>query len=132
MTNRDYLRNLSNEKLAEFMGSNSEICNYMGTCCCSCLKCIKKWLDMERKPNIEKWQMRRDPYGGRFWLILHVGEENETHNWCLGLDEHGNVARISIDIVRTWILWDLDKEKNVNDVDSFLERLLNDLINKQP
>lgn len=79
---------------------------------------------MERKLKIEKWQMRRDPYDGCFWLILYVGEENGTYNWCLGLNEHGNVARISIDIVRTWFLW----EKNDDDVDKFLERLLNDLI----
>ena len=136
MTNRDYLMELDNEKLAKLMWSKKEeICDSisMKTCCYNnCLECIKKWLETERNPRVERGQMRRNPYDGCFWVILYVGEENGTHNWCLGLDEHGNVARLSIDIVRTWLLWDIDKEKNVDDINKFLERLLNDLINKQP
>lgn len=128
MTNRDYLRGLSNEKLAELL-KGSKICNMMDFCpnYNDCGECIKKWLKMERNPKVEKWQLRRDPYDGCFWLILYVGEENGIHDWCIGLDEHGHVSKLAVDIVRTWILWDLDKEKNAHDVDSFLERLLNNL-----
>ena len=101
----------------------------MKTCCCNnCLECIKKWLEMERNPKVERGQMRRDPYLGDFWVILYVSEENGIHEWCLGLNDHGNVARLSVDVVRTWFLWDEEKEKNDDDVDKFLERLLNDLI----
>ena len=136
MTNRDYVMGLDNEKLAKLMWSKKEeICDSisMKTCCYNnCLECIKKWLETERNPRVERGQMRRDPYDGCFWVILYVNEENGTHNWCLGLDEHGNVARLSIDVVRTWLLWNIDKEKNADDVNKFLERLLNDLINKQP
>lgn len=134
MTNRGYLRGLSNEKLAELL-RGSKICHYMRETCNDyddCEKCIKKWLEMERNPKVERGQMRRNPYDGCFWVILYVNEENGTHNWCLGLDEHGNVARLSINVVRTWFLWDIDKEKNADDVNKFLERLLNNLINKQP
>ena len=132
MTNRDYVIGLNNEKLAELIFSKKEeICDSTKTCCCNnCLVCIKKWLEMERNPKVERGQMRRNPYNGDFWVILYVGEENGTHNWCLGLDEHGNVARLSIDVVRTWLLWDEEKEKNNDDVNKFLERLLNDLIDK--
>ena len=118
---------LDNEKLAELIFSKKEeICDSMKTCCCNnCLECIKKWLEMERNPKVEKWQMRL--HNGCFWVILYVNEENGIHDWCIGLDEHGNVAKLAVDIVRTWILWDLDKEKNAYDVDKFLERLLNNL-----
>ena len=132
MINRDYLRNLSNEKLAEFL-KGSTICTCMMETCHDyddCGKCIKKWLEMERNPKVERGQMRREPYQGNFWVILYVSEENGIHEWCLGLDEHGNVARLSVDVVRTWFLWDEEKEKNDDDVDKFLERLLNDLIEK--
>ena len=134
MTNRDYVMGLDNEKLAKLMWSKKEeICDSisMKTCCYNnCLECIKKWLEAERNPRVERGQMRRNPYDGYFWVILYVGKENGTHNWCLGLDEHGNVARLSIDVVCTWLLWDIDKEKNADDVNKFLERLLNYLINK--
>ena len=101
----------------------------MKTCCCNnCLECIKKWLEMERNPKVERGQMRREPYLGDFWVILYVSEENGIHEWCLGLNESGSVARLSVDVVRTWFLWDEEKEKNDDDVDKFLERLLNDLI----
>ena len=127
MTNRDYVMELDNERLAELIFSKKEeICDSMKTCCCNnCLACIKKWLKMERNPKVEKWQMRRNPYDGCFWVILYVNEENGIHDWCIGLNEYGSVAKLVVDDVRTWILWDLDKEKNDDDVDKFLERLLN-------
>ena len=130
MTNRDYVIGLDDEKLAELIFSKKEeICDSMKTCCCNnCLVCIKKWLEMERKPKVERGQMRRNPYNGCFWVILYVSEENGIHEWCLGLNENGNVARLSVDVVRTWFLWNEEKEKNDDDVNKFLERLLNDLI----
>ena len=114
MTNRDY---------AELMWSKKEeICDFMKTHCNNTYPYIKRRLEMKRNSKVERGQMRRNPYGGCFWVILYVSEENGMHDWCLGLDKHGNVARLSIDVVRTWLLWD----------NKFLERLLNDLINKQP
>ena len=113
MTNRDYVIGLDNEKLAELIFSKKEeICDSMKTYCCNnCLECIKKWLEMERNPKVKRGQMRRNPYNGDFWVILYVSEENGIHEWCLGLDEHGYVARLSVDVVRTWFLWDEEKEK---------------------
>ena len=34
---------------------------------------------MERHPKVEKWQIRRDPHQGCFWLIFYVNEENGIH-----------------------------------------------------
>ena len=123
MTNRDYVMELAKLK-------KEEIYDSIKTDCYNTCPCIKRWLEIERNPKVERGQMRRHPYDGCFWVILYVGEENGTHNWCLGLDEHGNVARLSVDVVRTWFLWDEEKEKNDDDVNKFLERLLNDLIEK--
>lgn len=55
MTNRNYLRGLSDEKLAEFIwsgGGNDKICDYMETYGCgshSCIECIKEWLNIKRE-----------------------------------------------------------------------------------
>ena len=59
MTNRDYLRSLSNEELAELM-ARKEICDCLIETCldCVCSKCIKKWLDTKRKTHVEKGQIR--------------------------------------------------------------------------
>lgn len=56
MTNRDYLRSLSNEELAKLMAGGEDICDYLIETCldCNCSKCITKWLGTERKPNVEK------------------------------------------------------------------------------
>lgn len=115
MTNRDYLRGLSNGKLAEFMGSNSEICNYMGTCCCSCSKCIKKQLEMERNLDVEKGQIRQEACRGRSWLILYADKKS---NWCMALDKDGNVEKLAVGVVRTWDI------EEIVDVDEFLEKYL--------
>ena len=54
MTNRDYLRGLSNKKLAELLdglkifGSDCIVCEDG-----NCTRCITKWLETERKPNVE-------------------------------------------------------------------------------
>ena len=113
MTNRDYLRELSNEKLAEFMGSNSEICNYMGTCCYSCTKCIKKWLEMERK--VEKGQIRQAD-SGRCYLIFMV-----TDTACLTIGEKGTIVKRLKSLVKTWAI------RNDISIDEFVERIFNNL-----
>ena len=115
MTNRDYLMGLSNEKLAEFMGSNSEICNYMGTCCYSCSKCIKKWLGMERKSKVEKGQIRQAD-SGRCYLILVV-----TDAECLTIDEKGSISIRLKSVVETWAI------RTYISIVEFAERIFNNL-----
>ena len=123
MTNRDYLMKLDNERLAELIWSKKEeICDSMKTCCCrNCLKCITKWLEMERNPKVEKWQIRIEPYQSCSWLILYVNEENGIHDWCMGVDKHGHISKLAVDVVRTWTV---NKE---NTVDKFLERVFENL-----
>ena len=115
MTNRDYLRGLSNEELAEFMGTNSEICNYMGTCCWSCSKCIKKWLGIERKSDVEKGQIRQSD-SGRCYLILMVADTE-----CLTINEKGTIVRRLKSVVETWLI------RNDISIDEFVERIFNNL-----
>lgn len=54
MTNRDYLRSLSNEELAELLICD-KICDYMIKTCPDgdCTKCITKWLEAESKSKKE-------------------------------------------------------------------------------
>ena len=57
MTNRDYLKELDNKKLAAFIirgGNNDEICFSMKKCYSSCQKCIEKWLEKKRKNRRRK------------------------------------------------------------------------------
>ena len=58
MTNRDYLRTLNNEKLAELL-ERSGICDCLigliETCPNGdCTKCIANWLGAERETHVEK------------------------------------------------------------------------------
>ena len=118
MTNRDYLKRLSNEKLAELL-KGSKICHCIRekyNDYDDCEKCIKKWLEMKRELDVEKGQIRWDTCRGRSWVILHA---NKKSNWCTILDKYGNVEKMAVGIVRTWDV----EEENVN-VDEFLERLL--------
>ena len=118
MTNRDYLRNLSDEKLAEFLKGN-KICHCMRETCNdydNCEKCIKKWLEMKRVLDVERGQIRYEAYRGCSWLILRA---NKKSNWCTILDKYGNVEKLAVGLVRTWDV----EEENVN-VDKFLERYL--------
>ena len=75
MTNRDYLMKSDNEKLAEIIWSKKEeICDSMKSCCNNtCLECIKKWLEMERNPDVEEGQIRRS-CRGHSWLILYANK----------------------------------------------------------
>ena len=118
MTNRDYLRGLNNEELANAIGRCSMACNETKCESIACQKCCLKWLEKERKPDVEKWQIRKEMYRNCFWLILYV---NEKSNWCIAVDEHGHISKVPTSIVRTWVVWD---ENNENAVGEFLERVL--------
>ena len=117
MTNRDYLMGLSNEKLAEFTWrGNSEICDCMETCPYNCSKCIKKWLEMERKPNVEKGQIRQADWG-RYYLIFMVTDDTK----CLIIDEKGAISIRLNSVVETWTI------RNDISIDEFAERIFNNL-----
>lgn len=123
MTNRDYLMGLSNEKLAYAIEACSEICDEMGDKCeRDCHICCLKWLEKERESDVKKWQIRKDSYEGCFWLILYVNKES---NWCMGVDEHGHISKVAIDIVRTWIVWNVENKEDA--VNKFLERIFENL-----
>ena len=99
MTNRDYLRSLSNEELAELMVGEEEICDYLIKTCldCNCSKCIKKWLDTERIPNIEEGQIRETD--SIKWLVTSVNVDRTN---CSMLSEEGAIRDYPTDVVDTW------------------------------
>ena len=117
MTNRDYLMRSSNKELSELIWSRNKICDSMH-CDCNdnCLKCIKKWLEMERKPDVKKGQVRRSD-SGRYHLVFYVKNDDE----CLILTENGILVRTPTRDVCTW-----DVVENA-DVDEFLERVFENL-----
>ena len=98
MTNRDYLKRLSNDKLAELLdglkifGSDCIVCDDG-----KCTKCITKWLDAKREIDVEKGQIRETD--SRKWLVVAV---NTNRDNCLMLNETGRICDIPIDIVNTW------------------------------
>ena len=63
MTNRDYLRNLSNEKLAKLL-NGLKIFNLDCIVCDdgNCTRCITKWLDAKRETSVKKRQIRKIDY----------------------------------------------------------------------
>ena len=122
MTNRDYLMELSNEELAKAIGRCHIACEETKCESIDCQKCCLKWLEKERGSDVKKWQIRRDSHEGCFWLILYVNEES---NWCVGVDEHGHISKIPTDIVRTWIVWNVENKKDA--IDKFLERMFENL-----
>ena len=63
MTNRDYLRNLSNEKLAKLL-NGLKIFNLDCIVCddVNCTRFIKKWLDAKRETSVKKGQIRKIDY----------------------------------------------------------------------
>lgn len=117
MTNRDYMMGLSDRELAELIWSRNKICDSMH-CDCNdnCRKCIKKWLEMEREPDVKKRQIRRSD-SGRCHLVFYVKNDDE----CLILTENGILVRTPTRDVGTW-----EVEENV-DVDEFLERVIENL-----
>ena len=98
MTNRDYLKRLSNDKLAELLdglkifGSDCIVCDDG-----KCTKCITKWLDTERKPNVEEGQIRETD--SHKWLVGIVSTNREI---CGIISETGVIRYIPTDIVDTW------------------------------
>ena len=108
MTNRDYLRNLSNEKLAKLL-NGLKIFNLDCIVCDdgNCTRCITKWLDAKREINVEKGQIRETD--SRKWLVVAV---NTNRDNCLMLSETGRVCDILVNVVDTWkIVTDETEEK---------------------
>ena len=122
MTNRDYLMGLSNEELANAIGRCHMACEETKCESIDCQKCCLKWLEKERGTDVKKWQIRGNSYEGCFWLILYVNKES---NWCMGVDEHGHISKMAIDIVRTWIIWNVENKEDA--VNKFLERIFENL-----
>ena len=98
MTNRGYLRSLSNEKLVELLDED-KICNCMIETCPdgSCTKCVTKWLEAERKPNVEEGQIREADL--HKWLVGIVSENRDT---CGMLSEKGVIRYFPTEVVDTW------------------------------
>ena len=119
MTNRDYLRGLSNEKLAELL-AGGDICNYLiETCPCpdgDCTKCITKWLDAKRETSVKKGQIRK--MDSIKWLVVTMSVNRDN---CLMLSETGVIRNIPTDTVDNW--------KIVTDetAEAFYDRVFNKL-----
>ena len=117
MTNRDYLRNLSNEKLAEILNKN--ICTCLIETCPDyddCDKCIKEWLDAKRETSVKKGQIRK--MDSIKWLVVTMSVNRDD---CLMLSETGAIRDIPADTVDKW--------KIVTDetTEAFYDRVLNEL-----
>ena len=99
MTNKDYLRSLSNEKLAELLVDEDIICDCMIKTCLdgSCTKCVTKWLETQRVSNVEEGQIRE--INSHKWL---VGIINENRDTCGMLSEKGVIRYYPTDVVATW------------------------------
>ena len=98
MTNRDYLKELSNEKLAELL-KGSKICSLMEWCpnYDDCGKCIKEWLDAKRETSVEKGQIRETD--SIKWLVTSVDVDRIN---CSMLSEGGAIRDYPTDVVDTW------------------------------
>lgn len=114
MTNRDYLRGLNNEKLAELL-KGSKICHCIRETCNDyddCEKCIKKWLDAKRETHVEKGQIRETDLIKWLVVIMSVNRDN-----CIILSETGAIRDIPTDVVDTWkIVTDETEEMFYNKV----------------
>lgn len=121
MTNRDYLRNLSNEKLAELL-KGSKICNMIELCpnYDDCAKCMKEWLDAKPKTSVKKGQIRK--MDSIKWLVVTM---SANHDNCLMLSETGTIQDIPTDTVDNW--------KIVTDetAEAFYDRVMNNLHNNK-
>lgn len=93
MTNSGYLRGL----LAELI-VGEEIYDSIETCLDrNCTRCITKWLDTERKPNVEEGQIRETD--SHKWLVGSVSAKRDI---CGMISETGVIRYIPTDIVDTW------------------------------
>ena len=98
MNNRAYLRSLSNEELAELM-EGEKICNCLIETCLdgNCTKCVTKWLEAERKPNVEEGQIRETD--SCKWLVGIISENRDT---CGMVSETGVIRYFPTDVVDAW------------------------------
>lgn len=121
MTNRGYLRGLSNEKLAELLRGSKKICHCMRETCNDyddCEECITKWLNTKRETNVEKGQIRETD--SRKWLVVTMSVNRDN---CLMLSETGVIRDIPTDIVDTWkIVTDETEEIFYNRVSNNLHK----------
>ena len=98
MTNRDYLKRLSNDKLAELLdglkifGLDCIVCDDG-----KCTKCITKWLDAKRRTSVEKGQIRETD--SIKWLVTSVDVDRIN---CSMLSEEGAIRDYPTDVVDTW------------------------------
>ena len=98
MTNRDYLKGLSNEKLAELLdglkifGVDCIVCDDG-----KCTKCITKWLDAKKETSVEKGQIRK--MDSIKWLVVTMSVNRDD---CLMLSETGTIRDIPADTVDKW------------------------------
>lgn len=110
MTNRDYLRNLSNEKLAEVLNKSDDICTYLIETCPAyddCDECIREWLDAKRETSVKKGQIRK--MDSIKWLVVTMSVNRDD---CLMLSETGTIRDIPTDTVDNWkIVTDETEEK---------------------
>ena len=121
MTNRDYLRNLSNEKLAELL-NGLKIFNLDCIVCDdgNCTRCITKWLDAKRETSVKKGQIRK--MDSIKWLVVTMSVNRDD---CLMLSETGTIRDIPTDTVDNW--------KIVTDetAEAFYDRVMNSLHNNK-
>ena len=99
MTNRDYLKGLSNKELAEFLKGSNKICKMIELCpnYDDCGKCMKEWLDAKPKINVEEGQIRKTD--SHKWL---VGIVSTNRDICGMVSETGVIRYVPADIVDTW------------------------------
>ena len=121
MTNRDYLRSLSNEKLAKLL-NGLKIFNLDCIVCDdgNCTRCITKWLDTKRETSVKKGQIRK--MDSIKWLVVTMSANRDN---CLMLSETGAIRDISTDAVDNW--------KIVTDetAEAFYDRVINSLHNNK-
>ena len=97
MTNRDYMMGLSNERLARVLNELKIFDLDCNGCNGDCIKCVTKWLETERKPNVEEGQIRETD--SHKWL---VGIVSTNRDICGIVSETGEIRYIPTDIVDTW------------------------------
>lgn len=127
MTNRGYLKTLSNDKLAELL-NGFKIFDLDCIVCegGKCTKCITKWLDTERMPSVEKGQIREAD--SCKWLVITI---NESHDNCLMLSETGVIRDIPTDAVEMWkIVTDETAEMFYNRVFNEFKKATNKVFNE--
>lgn len=120
MTNRIYLRTLSNGKLAELL-NGFKIFDLDCLVCDdgNCTKCVTNWLDTERETHVKEGQIRETD--SRKWL---VGIINENRDTCGMLSEEGVIRDFPTDVVNTWKIVTNETEE------MFYNRVLNNSYNK--